>query len=262
MESCARVIETAPRTRWKLFRVRFTSTRSICGQRETCSKQGIAYGFIFRAVTSQGSTGTSTRASPSLPRRTRKSLIKLFTTEQIILRHSCFRSSRVIKFQRVEFAQKWLMAAPKARNMIARGKREAQRNASPLVPRKDFEGALKVRNINVNYFALSELADRCVRLPGATRLTLFGACPRLSYSASSALLGFQIARPSALPGFHIARLWRSAPKNILAILQPRVLYTVVHVSSKHKQTIQKFRAAQKFWTVRLRRQQTSRGVRI
>src|ERR1041385_1928214 len=187
MESCARVIETAPRTRWKLFRVRFTSTRSICGQRETCSKQGIAYGFIFRAVTSQGSTGTSTRASPSRPRRTRKSLIKLFTTEQIILRHSCFRSSRVIKFQRVEFAQKWLMAAPKARNMIARGKREAQRNASPLVPRKDFEGALKVRNINVNYFALSELADRCVRLPGATRLTLFGACPWLSYCAPSAL---------------------------------------------------------------------------
>ena len=47
--------------------------------------------------------------------------------------------------------------------------------------------ALKVRNINVNYSALSELHGHCGRLPGATHLTLFGACPWLSYSAPSAL---------------------------------------------------------------------------
>src|ERR1051326_169181 len=35
-------------------------------------------------------------------------------------------------------------------------------------------------------------------LPGATRLTLFGACPWLSYSAPLALV----------PDFHISRLWR------------------------------------------------------
>jgi hypothetical protein len=47
--------------------------------------------------------------------------------------------------------------------------------------------ALKVRNTNVNYSALSELHGHCARLPGATRLTLFGACPWLSYSAPLAL---------------------------------------------------------------------------
>jgi len=67
-----------------------------------------------------------------------------------------------------------------------------------------------VRNINVNYFALSELADRCVRLPGATRLTLFGACPWLSYCAPSALPGFHIPRLRRRQAFDIARLrcWR------------------------------------------------------
>src|ERR1051326_2969159 len=165
------------------------------------------------------------------------------------------------------------MPAPKARNIIARGKREAQRNASPLVTTKDFEwsteSAKYQRQLFRSFRACRSLraltrgdAPHGVRgLPPGFIFRAFRAS-KASYSASSALLGFQIARPSALPGFHIARLWRSAPKNILAILQPRVLYTVVHVSSKHKQTIQKFRAAQKFWTVRLRRQQTSRGVRI
>jgi len=41
--------------------------------------------------------------------------------------------------------------------MIARGKREAQRNASPLDPKSNLKRALKVRNIDLNYFALSEL---------------------------------------------------------------------------------------------------------
>src|ERR1041385_4483806 len=79
------------------------------------------------------------------------------------------------------------MSAPKARNMKARGKREAQRNASPLVTKKYLNRALKVRNTNVNYSALSELHGHCASLPGATRLTLFGACPWLSYSAPLAL---------------------------------------------------------------------------
>jgi len=46
--------------------------------------------------------------------------------------------------------------------MKARGKREAQRNASPLVRGHNFlKRALKVRNINLNYFALSELTGHC-----------------------------------------------------------------------------------------------------
>jgi len=71
--------------------------------------------------------------------------------------------------------------------MKARGKREAQRNASPLVTKKYMNRGLKVRNTDVNYSALSELHGHCARLPGATRLTLFGACPWLSYSAPLAL---------------------------------------------------------------------------
>ena len=47
--------------------------------------------------------------------------------------------------------------------------------------------ARKARNINGNYSALSELHGHCAHLPGATRLTLFGACPWLSYSAPLAL---------------------------------------------------------------------------
>ncbi len=76
--------------------------------------------------------------------------------------------------------------APKARNMKARGKREAQRNASPLGTSNNFKRALKVRNINRNYSALSELQRRCARYQGR-----------------------RASRCSALaPGFHIARLWR------------------------------------------------------
>src|SRR5262249_29990893 len=70
--------------------------------------------------------------------------------------------------------------------MIARGKREAQRNASPLVRRNNLKRALKVRNINVNYSALSELHGHCAltrgdaphvvrRLPLAFIFRAFGA---------------------------------------------------------------------------------------
>jgi len=55
-----------------------------------------------------------------------------------------------------------------------------------------------VRNSNVNYYALSELHRRGDVLPGATRLTLFGACPWLSYSAPSALAPLSYSAPSAL----------------------------------------------------------------
>src|SRR5262245_24723486 len=83
--------------------------------------------------------------------------------------------------------------------MKARGKREAQRNASPLVTRIILKRALKVRNINVNYSALSELHGHCALGPGATHLTLFGACPWLSYSAPAALaLALTYRPPSAL----------------------------------------------------------------
>ena len=95
------------------------------------------------------------------------------------------------------------MSAPKARNMKARGKREAQRNASPLVTKKYLNRALKARNTNVNYSAPSELHGYCSILPGATRLTLFGACPWLSYFAPSALSIFR-----AFGAQHIPRLRR------------------------------------------------------
>jgi hypothetical protein len=46
--------------------------------------------------------------------------------------------------------------------MKARGKREAQRNASLLVNEdNNLNRALKVRNINVTHSALSELQDHC-----------------------------------------------------------------------------------------------------
>jgi hypothetical protein len=70
--------------------------------------------------------------------------------------------------------------APKARNMIARGKREARRpwdkNPNPHV-------ALKGRNTLANYFGLSGLDGLLGCYPGATRFAL-------------------------APGFHIPRLWR------------------------------------------------------
>ena len=44
-----------------------------------------------------------------------------------------------------------------------------------------------MRNTDIDYSALSELYGHFSLIPGATRLTLFGACPWLSYSAPSAL---------------------------------------------------------------------------
>jgi hypothetical protein len=91
----------------------------------------------------------------------------------------------------------------------------------PWLTRNNLNGALKVRNINVNYSALSELHGHYALLPGATRLTLFGACPWLSYFAPSALelaiifaplalkLGIIFRAFGAAVSNHISRLWRS-----------------------------------------------------
>src|ERR1041385_4010943 len=55
-------------------------------------------------------------------------------------------------------------AAPKARNMKARGKREAQRNASPLVNENKLERSTESAKYHSSYFALSELHDHCALL--------------------------------------------------------------------------------------------------
>src|ERR1041385_1774535 len=77
-------------------------------------------------------------------------------------------------------------AAPKARNMKARGKREAQRNASPLVNENKLERSTESAKYHGSYFALSELHDHYALYQGR-----------------------RASRCSALaPGFHIPRLWR------------------------------------------------------
>jgi len=75
--------------------------------------------------------------------------------------------------------------APKARNMKARGKREAQRNASPLVTRMILKRALKVRNTKPIIPLFQSCTDQGALTRGddQSRLTLFGACPWLSYCA-------------------------------------------------------------------------------
>src|ERR1051325_5237394 len=118
--------------------------------------------------------------------------------------------------------------------MIARGKREAKLNASPLVTNNNFEqsteSAKYQRELFRSFRASRPLcvlnqgrrASRCLalapgfpiprlrRLPLAFIFRAFGACPWLSYSAPSALdPGFLIPRLWRLPpGFHIPRLWR------------------------------------------------------
>src|ERR1051325_11940645 len=77
-------------------------------------------------------------------------------------------------------------AAPKARNMKARGKREAQRNASPLVNENKLERSTESAKYHGSYFALSELHDHYALYQGR-----------------------RASRCSALSlGFHIPRLWR------------------------------------------------------
>ena len=74
--------------------------------------------------------------------------------------------------------------APKARNMTARGKREAKRSASPLVTDNQNVPALKGRNTLPAYFGLSGLNLTCSWLTQGNALR---ACPGLSYIAPLAL---------------------------------------------------------------------------
>jgi hypothetical protein len=71
--------------------------------------------------------------------------------------------------------------------MKARGKREAQRNASPLVTRINFEASTESAKYQSQIITLFQSYTVIALLPGATHLTLFGACPWLSYCASLAL---------------------------------------------------------------------------
>ena len=64
----------------------------------------------------------------------------------------------------------WL--APKARNMIARGKRRAPRGASPLVSRNQIEKSTESAKYDGDYFALSELHNVLRFLPRGDALRL------------------------------------------------------------------------------------------
>ena len=80
-----------------------------------------------------------------------------------------------------------------------------------------------MRNMDVNYSALSELHGLGVPYQGRRAFTLFGACPWLSFRAFGAALAvifraFGAGMPRAVifrafgagmpPGCHIPRLWR------------------------------------------------------
>ena len=78
--------------------------------------------------------------------------------------------------------------APKARNMIARGKRRARRGASPLDNKNKFGASTESAKYQSLYSALSELA-------------VIGPLAQ----------GRRASLCSALaPGYHISRLWRCA----------------------------------------------------
>jgi hypothetical protein len=71
--------------------------------------------------------------------------------------------------------------------MIARGKRRALRDASPLDHNPNDYQALKERNnyLDISHFQCSFQSN--FFYPGATRFALLSACPWLSYSAPLAL---------------------------------------------------------------------------
>jgi len=82
---------------------------------------------------------------------------RLHLNSAVQLNLKCWNERECASAEGAKYESQGQAPAPKARNIIARGKREAQRNASPLDPKSNLKRALKVRNINLNYFALSEL---------------------------------------------------------------------------------------------------------
>jgi len=80
-------------------------------------------------------------------------------------------------------SEKPYCAAPKARNMIARGKREARR---PWLLELIEERALKVRNINAIIPLFQSFRSFAPYYPRGDAPRMLGACP----------------------GYHIPRLWR------------------------------------------------------
>src|ERR1051326_1874213 len=125
--------------------------------------------------------------------------------------------------------------------MTARGKREAQRNASPLVTRKDFEWSTESAKYQRQLF-------RSFRACRSLRALTSGDAPHVVRRLPLAFILRAFGAPRRkifLPSFSRE-----------CYIQSSTLVRNINKPSK------KFRAAQKFWTVRLRRQQTSRGVRI
>ena len=117
--------------------------------------------------------------------------------------------------------------------MKARGKREAQRNASPLVTRNNFEQSTESAKYKCQLFRSyrasrpsrtydqGRRASRCSALPrlsysAPSALPLafifraFGAAPWLSYSAPSALPWLSYSAPSALSLAFIFRAFGAA----------------------------------------------------
>jgi len=78
-------------------------------------------------------------------------------------------------------------ASAKGAQYESRGKREAKRNASPLVTTHIFEPSTESAKYQTSIIPLFQSFTVNRALPGATRLTLFGACPWLSYFAPLAL---------------------------------------------------------------------------
>ena len=141
--------------------------------------------------------------------------------------------------------------------MKARGKREAQRNASPLVTTKIIETEHWKCEISASIIPLFQSLNAVCgvtrgdaphvvrRLPLAFIFRAFGACSRLSYTrrglaafifrAFGAGTWLSYPAPLALAGFHIRRLWRWQLANFCAephhvIKENAVSYTAPHGS--------------------------------
>ncbi len=97
-------------------------------------------------------------------------------------------------------SRKSVRVAPKARNMIARGKRRAERGASPLDPRVNDLEALKERNNIAMIFRTFSALFNCFPV---TRGDALRACPWLSYfrALGAAPTGFRLLGQSRIAIF-------------------------------------------------------------